>query len=95
MALRKDYLAAAHSGKYPKDYKFAADIYFNQHNMGQVEAILNDLAKSSSNPDAQWASYMRYKLPRGNWEASGMKNTQAESAWACGWGRLPQEISAR
>jgi TolA-binding protein len=77
----KYYLAAAHSGKYPKDYKFAADIYFNQHNMGQVEAILNDLAKSSSNPDAQWASYMRYKLPRGNWEASGMKNAQAESAW--------------
>ena len=78
----KYYLAAAHSGKYPKDYKFAADIYFNEHNMGQVEAILNDLAKSSSNPDAQWASYMRYKLPRGTWEQSGMKNTQAESAWA-------------
>ena len=77
----KYYLAAAHSGKYPKDYKFAADIYFNQHNMGQVEAILNDLAKSSSNPDAQWASYMRYKLPRGTWEQSGMKNAQAESAW--------------
>ncbi len=77
----KYYVAAAHSGKYPKDYKFAADIYFNQHNMGQVEAILNDLAKSSSNPDAQWASYMRYKLPRGTWEQSGMKNAQAESAW--------------
>ena len=61
----KYYLEAAHSGKYPKDYKFAADIYFNEHNMGQVEAILNDLAKSPSNPDAQWASYMRYKLPRG------------------------------
>jgi len=78
----KYFLEAAHSGKYPKDYKFAADIYFNEHNMGQVEAILNDLAKSPSNPDAQWASYMRYKLPRGNWEQSGMKNTQAESAWA-------------
>jgi hypothetical protein len=78
----KYYLEAAHSGKYPKDYKFAADIYFNEHNLGQVEAILNDLAKSPSNPDAQWASYMRYKLPRGTWEQSGMKNTQAESAWA-------------
>ncbi len=77
----KYFLAAARSGKYPKDYKYAADIYFNQHNMGQVEAILNDLAKSSSNPDAQWASYMRYKLPRGTWEQSGMKNTQAEGAW--------------
>jgi len=81
-AAAKYYLEAAHSGKYPKDYKFAADIYFNQHNMGQVEAILNDLAKSPSNPDAQWASYMRYKLPRGTWEQSGMKNTQAESAWS-------------
>ena len=64
----KYFVEAAHSGKYPKDYKFAADIYFNQHNMAMVESILNDLAKSSSNPDAQWASYMRYKLPRGNWE---------------------------
>ncbi len=77
----KYFVEAAHSGKYPKDYKFAADIYFNQHNMAMVESILNDLSKSSSNPDAQWASYMRYKLPRGNWETSGMKNAQAESAW--------------
>jgi hypothetical protein len=77
----KYYVAAARSGKYPKDYKFAADIYFNEHNLGQVESILNDLSKSSSNPDAQWASYMRYKLPRGTWEQSGMKNTQAESQW--------------
>jgi hypothetical protein len=77
----KYYVEAAHSGKYPKDYKFAADIYFNEHNMGQVESILNDLSKSSSNPDAQWASYMRYKLPRGTWEQSGMKNAQAQSAW--------------
>ncbi len=77
----KYFVEAARSGRYPKDYKFAADIYFNQHNMGQVEAILNDIAKSSSNPDAQWASYMRYKLPRGTWEAGGMKNTQAEGQW--------------
>ncbi|HLX37078.1 MAG TPA: hypothetical protein VKR29_04730, partial [Candidatus Binataceae bacterium] len=77
----KYYLEAARSGKYPKDYKFAADIYFNEHNMGQVESILNDLARSSSNPDAQWASYMRYKLPRGTWETSGMKNAQAEKDW--------------
>ena len=77
----KYYVAAARSGKYPKDYKFAADIYFNEHNMAQVESILNDLSKSSSNPDAQWASYMRYKLPRGQWEQSGMKNAQAQSAW--------------
>ena len=61
----KYFTEAARTGKYPKDYKFAADIYFNQHQMGQVEAILNDIAKSSNNPDAQWASYMRYKLPRG------------------------------
>jgi hypothetical protein len=77
----KYYVQAAHSGKYPKDYKYAADIYYNEHNMGEVESILNDLAKSPSNPDAQWASYMRYKLPRNAWEQSGMKNAQAQSQW--------------
>ena len=77
----KYFVAAARSGKYPKDYKFAADIYFNQHNMGEVESILNDMAKSSNNPDAQWASYMRYKLPRGTWEQSGMKNAGAQTQW--------------
>ncbi|HVN29304.1 MAG TPA: hypothetical protein VMT64_12495 [Candidatus Binataceae bacterium] len=78
----KYFLAAARSGKYPKDYKFAADIYFNQHNMGEVESVLNDMSKNPGNPDAQWASYMRYKLPRGTWEQSGMKNTQAQQAWS-------------
>jgi hypothetical protein len=77
----KYFVAAARSGKYPKDYKFAADIYFNQHNMGEVESLLNDMAKSSNNPDAQWASYMRYKLPRGAWEQSGMKNAGAQTQW--------------
>jgi hypothetical protein len=77
----KYFLAAAHSGRYPKDYKYAADIYFNEHNMAQVESILNDIARSPSNPDAQWASYMRYKLPRGSWEQSGMKNADAEKQW--------------
>ena len=77
----KYFTEAARTGKYPKDYKFAADIYFNQHQMGQVESILNDIAKSSSNPDAQWAGYMRYKLPRGQWEQSGMKNAQMETQW--------------
>ena len=77
----KYFVEAAHSGKYPKDYKFAADIYYNEHQMGQVESILNDLSKSSSNPDAQWAGYMRYKLPQGQWEQSGMKNTQLETQW--------------
>ena len=36
----KYFVEAARSGKYPKDYKFAADIYFNQHNMAQVESLL-------------------------------------------------------
>jgi len=79
-AAAKYFVEAARSGKYPKDYKYAADIYFHEHNMAEVESILNDMAKSSS-PDAQWASYMRYKLPRGTWETSGMKNAQAQTAW--------------
>jgi len=77
----KYFLEAARSGKYPRDYKYAADIYFNQHNMGQVEQILADMSKQSGNPDAQWAEYMRYKLPRGQWESSGMKNQQLEDQW--------------
>src|SRR5580704_9166638 len=76
----KYFVAAARSGKYPKDYKFAADIYFNQHNMGEVNSLLADMARSNS-PDAQWATYMRYKLPRGTWEQSGMKNAQAQTEW--------------
>lgn len=76
----KYFVAAARSGKYPKDYKFAADIYFNEHNMGEVNSLLADMARSNS-PDAQWATYMRYKLPRGSWEQSGMKNAQAQTEW--------------
>jgi hypothetical protein len=78
----KYYLEAARSGRYPKDYKFAADIYYNEHNMSAVESILNDLTRQPNNPDAQWAGYMRYKLPRAQWEQSGGKNTQLEGQWA-------------
>jgi lipopolysaccharide biosynthesis regulator YciM len=77
----KYFVEAARSGKYPKDYKYAADIYYNQHNMSAVESILNDLTRQPNNPDAQWASYMRYKLPRAQWEQSGGKNTQLEQQW--------------
>jgi len=77
----KYFLEAARSGKYPRDYKYAADIYYNQKNMGQLEQILTDMSRQPGNPDAQWAEYMRYKLTRNEWEQSGMKNQQLEDQW--------------
>jgi len=78
----KAYLAAARSGKYPKDYKYAAGIYEKQHRMDLVEQIVTELARSPGNPDAQWASYERYRMARAAWEQGGMKNAQQEQAWA-------------
>ncbi len=77
----KYFLEAARSGKYQKDYKFAAGIYEKQHRMDMVEQIVNELSRNPGNPDAQWATYEKYRLARGAWESSGMKNEQEENAW--------------
>lgn len=77
----KYFLEAARSGKYPRDYKYAAGIYERQGNTGMVQQIVNELAKSPGNPDAQWATYERYRIPRTEWEKTGRKNTQLESTW--------------
>jgi hypothetical protein len=39
------------------------------------------MSKQPGNPDAQWAAYMRFKLPRLQWEQSGMKNAALETQW--------------
>ncbi|MFZ1887051.1 MAG: tetratricopeptide repeat protein [Candidatus Binataceae bacterium] len=72
--------AARGSSKYAKGYRYAADIYFNEKRFDQVEQLLTDVERAGG-ADAQWAAYMKYKLPRGQWETSGMKNTQLEDQW--------------
>ncbi len=77
----KYYLAAARTGKYPQGYKYAADIYYNNKRIDMVSQIVNEMAAHPGNPDAQWASYMRYKLPRAQWEQAGMKNQALQNQW--------------
>jgi TolA-binding protein len=77
----KYYLAAARTGKYPQGYKYAADIYYNNKRLDLFSQIINEMAAHPGSPDAQWASYERYKLPRMQWEESGMKNPKLESQW--------------
>lgn len=80
----KYYIEAARaSGKYNKGYRYAADIYYKQKRFDQVEQLANEMAKSGG-ADAQWAAYMGYALPRQQWEASGMKNTQLNDQWIKG-----------
>ncbi len=77
----KYFIEAARSGKYPRAYKFAADIYYSEKKFDLVEQLLNELSRQPNNPDAQWASYMRFKLPRLQWEQSGMKDAALENQW--------------
>src|SRR5262249_37654989 len=39
------------------------------------------VANQPSNPDAQWASYMRFKIPRLEWERTGRHSVQLENQW--------------
>ncbi len=77
----KYFLEAARSGKYPRAYKFAADIYYSEKTFDLVEQLLSEISRQPNNPDAQWASYMRFKLPRLQWEQSGMKNAALDNQW--------------
>src|SRR5260370_19906037 len=77
----KYYAEAGASGKYPKAYKFAADIYLREKPYDQVEVILNKIA-SGGGGDAQWAEYLRFSLAHNRWEQGGSKDTALESQWA-------------
>jgi hypothetical protein len=77
----KYFTEAADTGHYPKAYKYAADIYYTLGRMDLVEKLVDQVAKQPGNPDAQWASYMRYKLPRLQWERSGKANAALENKW--------------
>jgi TolA-binding protein len=80
----KYYWAAAKSGKYPKAYRYAADLYYTQGRLDLVGKIADEIAQQPGNADAPWAAYMRFKLPRIAWERSGMTNTSLENAWLSG-----------
>jgi hypothetical protein len=77
----KYYWAAARSGKYPKAYKYAADLYYVAGRLDMVEQVAQDIANQPGNPDAPWAAYMLYKIPRLQWERSGMRNADLEAQW--------------
>lgn len=77
----KYYWAAARSGKYPKAYKYAADLYYVTGHLDMVEQVIQDIAHKPGNPDAPWAAYMLYKIPRLQWERSGMRNDTLEAQW--------------
>ncbi|MBV8770915.1 MAG: hypothetical protein JO166_01115, partial [Deltaproteobacteria bacterium] len=70
----KYYWAAAQSGKYPKAYKYAADLYYSQGQLNMVEKVADEIASHPDSPDAQWAAYMRFKLPRIQWERGGRRS---------------------
>jgi len=80
----KYYWEAAKSGKYPKAYRYAADLYYTQGRIDMVQKIADEIAAQPNNPDAPWAAYMRYKIPRIQWERSGMTNTSLEKEWVAG-----------
>ncbi len=75
------FVEAANSGRYPKAYKYAADIYYSLGRLDLVEKLVDQVAGQPSNPDAQWASYMRFKIPRLEWEHAGKRSTPLENQW--------------
>jgi hypothetical protein len=77
----KYFTEAAETGHYPKAYKYAADLYYTLGRIDLVEKLVDQVAAQPNNPDAQWASYMRFKLPRLQWERSGKTNAALEKQW--------------
>ncbi len=75
------YWAAARSGKYPKAWKYAADLYYAGGRVDMVEKVATEIARQPGNPDAQWASYILYKIPRLQWERGGMRDARLEKQW--------------
>jgi tetratricopeptide (TPR) repeat protein len=75
------YWAAAHSGKYPKAYKYAADLFYTGGRIDMVEKVAQDIASQPSNPDAQWADYILFKIPRLQWERTGRQRTDLRDKW--------------
>ena len=76
----KYYAEAGATGKYPKAYKFAIDIYLREKRYDQVEAMLSKIAAGGGG-DAQWAEYVRFSLAHSRWEQGGSKDKALEDQW--------------
>ena len=76
----KYYAEAGASGKYPKAYKFATDIYLREKRYDLVEAMLTKIAAGGGG-DAQWAEYLRFSLAHNRWEVGGAKDAALEDQW--------------
>jgi tetratricopeptide (TPR) repeat protein len=76
----KYYAEAGASGKYPKAYKFATDIYLREKRYDLVEAMLTKIAAGGGG-DAQWAEYLRFSLAHNRWEVGGSKDAALEDQW--------------
>jgi len=77
----KYYWAAAQDGKYPKAFKYAADLYYSQGRLDMVEKVVDEIASHPGNPDAEWAAYMRFKITRIEWERGGKRSASLETRW--------------
>lgn len=75
------YWAAARSGQYPKAYKYAADLFYVGGRVDMVEKVAQDIARQPSSPEAQWAAYMLFKIPRIEWERGGMRSAELHNKW--------------
>lgn len=77
----KYFTEAANSGRYPKGYRYAADIYYSLGRMDLVRSLVDRVAREPGNPDAEWASYMQFKLARLQWDRGGEDSVKLEDAW--------------
>jgi hypothetical protein len=77
----KYYWDSARTGKYPKAYRYAADLYYVYGRYDMAEKVADDIARQPANPDTQWALYTRFKIPRVQWERGGMQSQSLEEAW--------------
>jgi hypothetical protein len=77
----KYYWAAAQSSNYPKAYKYAAELYYSQGRLDMVEKVVDEIASQADSPDAEWASYIRFKIARIEWEREGKRNATLETRW--------------
>ncbi len=76
----KYFAEAAASGKYPKGYQYAADIYLKQKRYDQAEQLLSQIAKGSGG-NAEWAASTKFSIARERWDASGQKDANLENQW--------------
>ena len=81
LAAANMYWAAGRSGQYPKAWKYAADLFYVGGRIDQVEKVAQEIAPQPSSPDAQWACYMLFKIPRLQWERGGMRSAELENKW--------------